>query len=117
MKPGMPLGQSQEVRRLEGLELADAEVVVKRKGKTTVYECAIPFSAMPRIRPDTGREICFSVLIHDPDDTGLRDWGRAAGLWRSQRNKYAWCSWRGVKWNDEPPYDNKIEWGLCSSKH
>ena len=116
-RPGEALGLSQEVRSLDGLEFAEAAVVVKRKGKTTVYECSIPFSAMPQIRPDTGREICFSVLVHDPDDTGIRDWGKAAGLWQSQRNKYAWCSWQGVKWADPPPYDNKIEWGLCSSKY
>jgi len=116
-RPGDALGLSQQVRRLDGLEFAEAKVVVKRKGKTTVYECSIPFSAMPQIRPDTGRDICFSVLVHDPDGTGIRDWGKAAGLWQSQRNKYAWCSWQGVKWADPPPYDNKIEWGLCSSKY
>ena len=116
-RPGEVLGLSQEVRSLDGLEFAAAGVVVKRKGKTTVYECSIPFSAMPQIRPDTGREICFSILVHDPDDTGIRDWGKAAGLWQSQRNKYAWCSWQGVKWAEPPPYDNKIEWGLCSSKY
>jgi hypothetical protein len=117
MKPGMSLGASQEARPLEALEFADAQVVVKRKGARTVYECAVPWSAMPGIRPDTGREICFSVMVHDPDGTGLRDWGAAAGLWPSQRNRRAWSLWPGAKWPEGPPYDNKIEWGLCSSKY
>lgn len=117
IKDGDPLSLSQEIRNLETLEFEDAQVVVKRKGKVSYYECAIPFGAMPSIRADVGREICFSLLVHDADNAEIRDWGKAAGLWESQRNKYAWCSWLGVKWCDDAPYDNKIEWGLCSSKH
>ena len=64
-----------------------------------------------------GREFCFSVLVHDPDGTGLRDWGEHAGLWPGQRKRLAWCVWGGVKWSDSIPFDGKIEWGLCSSKH
>ena len=99
------------------LSLKDAQVVVKRQGKITRYECAIPFAAVPTIRPAVGREIAFSVLVHDPDGTGIRDWGKAAGLWPEQRNRFAWCEWGSVKWNDDPPYDSKVEFGLCSSKH
>ena len=90
---------------------------MKRHGDTTHYEWAIPFAAMPKIRPDIGREICVSVLVHDPDGTGLRDWGKAAGLWAEQRNPLAWCAWGSTTWGDNPPFDGKIEWGLCSSKH
>lgn len=117
IKEGDPLSLSQEIRNLETLEFKDAQTVVKRKGKVTIYECAIPFAAMPTIRADVGREICFSLLVHDADDDKIRDMGKASGLWSTQRNKFAWSSWQGVEWYDEIPYDNKIEWGLCSSKH
>jgi hypothetical protein len=72
---------------------------------------------MPQIKPDVGREIQLSILVHDPDGTGVRDWGKAAGLWPEQRNKFAWCAGDWVEFSGDPPYDSKIEWGLCSSKH
>jgi hypothetical protein len=117
MKPGTLLSVSQQERALSGLKLPDAQVAVRRAKGVTTYECALPFSSMPDMRPAEGREFCFSLLVHDPDGTGIRDWGQAAGLWPSQRNKYAWSSWAGVKWGDEAPYDSKVEWGFCSSIH
>lgn len=117
IQPGVELSVTQERRPLETLELKEAQIVVKRQGRITHYECAIPFSAMPTIKPDVGREICFSLLVHDPDGTGLRDWGRAAGLRPGRRNPFAWCAWGAVDWSAEPAYDGKLEWGLCSSKH
>ena len=117
MTPEGEVGVSEEMRKLEGLEFADAQVVVKRKGGVTYYECAVPFSLMKNIRPDVGREICFSVLVHDADAGNIRDWGEFSGLWPGVDNKYAWSSWQGVKWEKGRPFDNKIEWGLCSSKH
>ncbi|MHC4301804.1 MAG: hypothetical protein ACYS7Y_31435 [Planctomycetota bacterium] len=114
--PGQPLSITQQPGNLESLALKEARVVVKRQGKVTHYECAVPFAAIPAIRPAVGREIRFSVLVHDPDGTGLRDWGEAAGLWPHQRNRYAWCLWHSAKWNDGPPYDGKVKFGLCSSK-
>ncbi len=117
IKPGVALSVTQQRRSLERLELKEAQAVVKRQGRTTHYECAIPFAVMPAIKPDVGREIAFSVLVHDPDGTGIRDWGKAAGLWPEQRNWFAWCAWDPVKWPSEPLYDSKLEWGLCSSKH
>lgn len=114
---GTELSVAQEPRALAKIpELEEAKVVVKRHGDTTHYECAIPFAAMPKIRPDIGREICVSVLIHDPDGTGVRDWGEETGLWPEQRNPLAWCAWGSLAWAENPPYDGKIEWGLCSSK-
>ncbi len=117
IQPGTALSTTQAQRPLPGLKLPGAEVAVKRTKGVTYYECTIPFAAMPDIRPAEGREFRFSILIHDPDGTGLRDWGEAAGLWPSQRNKYAWCNWAGAQWGKTPPYDGKIEWGLCSSIH
>jgi len=117
IKPGDPLSVTQEQRALDGLEVKEAQVVVKRDGRITRYECAIPFSLLEGIRPDVGREIRFSVLVHDGDGTGIRDFGKAAGLWPEQRNAFAWCAWGPVKFSAGPPYDSKVEWGLCSSKH
>jgi len=116
IKPGQELSVAQEPSDLNALALKDAQVVVKRQGKITHYECAIPFAAIPTIKPSVGREIRFSVLVHDPDGTGLRDWGEAAGLWPEQRNRFAWCVWDSVKLTADPPYDSKVEFGLCSSK-
>ncbi|MHC4167133.1 MAG: hypothetical protein ACYSWQ_09270 [Planctomycetota bacterium] len=116
IKPGQDLSVTQQQRNLETLQLKDARIAVKRQGKITHYECSIPFAAVPTIRPAVGREISFSVLVHDPDGSGIRDWGSAAGLWPEQRNPLAWCRWGSAKWPADPPYDSKVEFGLCSSK-
>ena len=116
IEPGQELSVAQEARSLDGLVLNDAQVVVKRQGDITHYECAIPFAAVPTIRPAVGREIRFSLLVHDGDGTGIRDWGKAAGLWLEQRNRFAWSRWDPAKWPVDPPYDSKVEFGLCSSK-
>ncbi len=116
--PGMNLAEGAKSRRLERLKYEKAQVAVSRSGTTTYYECGIPFSPMRgQIRPSEGREFCMSVLVHDPDGTGIRDWGQAAGLWPWQRNRLAWSRWAGATWGKEPPLDNKLQWGLCSSKY
>jgi hypothetical protein len=117
IKAGTELSVAQQARSLESLAFKEAQVAVKRKGKITHYECAIPWSAMPSIRADVGREISLSFLIHDPDGTGIRDWGQATGLWAEQRTKLAWCALGASVGSKDIPYDSKVEWGLCSSKH
>jgi hypothetical protein len=114
--PDQKLSVARQVQALAGLETPGAQVAVTREGHWTYYECAIPFKALSLIQPEPGREFCFSVLVHDPDGAGLRDRGAAAGLWPDQRNRLAWSLWQGSKWPEQPPFDNKIEWGLCSSK-
>jgi len=117
-EPGMRLSEGQQLRPLAPLAYDKAEVATSRRDGITYYECSIPFRLMrDRIRPSEGREFHLSVLVHDPDGTGIRDWGQAAGLWPSERNRLAWSSWQGAKWGDEPPFDNKTKWGLCSSKY
>ncbi len=114
-RPGMKLAETQRDRPLAGMAMAEA--AVSRKDGVTYYECAIPFKLLKEhIPPTEGREFCFSVLVHDPDGTGVRDWGQTAGLWPWERNRLAWSAWKGAKWGDNPPYDNKTPWGLCSSK-
>ncbi len=117
-KPGTPLGDVTVKRALDNCVLESADVAVSRRGRTTYYECSVPFSEMrSTIRPGEGREFLFSVLIHDPDGTGLRDWGEAAGLWDSERNPLAWSHWAGAQWPDKPPTDCRTEWGMCSSRY
>jgi hypothetical protein len=115
--PSTKLADTQKPRDLAALSLAGAEAVVSREGKMTYYELAIPLKSLGEVKAAEGREFCFSVLVHDPDGSGLRDWGQAAGLWPSQRNRLAWSDWPGARWGKEPPYDNKTAWGLCSSKY
>jgi hypothetical protein len=52
IEPGVELSVTQQRRSLEKLELKEAQAVVKRHGRTTHYECAIPFAVMPAIRPE-----------------------------------------------------------------
>ncbi|MFV1964739.1 MAG: hypothetical protein ACC628_04910 [Pirellulaceae bacterium] len=117
-EPGRLLSEGQRERDLTRLQYEDAQVAVRREGSVTYYECSLPFRPMrDQIRPSEGREFCLSVLIHDPDGTGLRDWGTGAGLWPCERSRLAWSVWHGATWGDAPPFDNKIPWGLCSSKY
>ena len=116
--PGKRLSETATVRSLGPLAYDDAQVAVAREDGVTYYECSLPFGPMRGlIRPSEGREFRLSVLVHDPDGTGIRDLGQAAGLWPSQRNALAWSRWTGAKWGEKPPFDNKIEWGLCSSQY
>lgn len=117
-RPDTKLADTQQDRTLAPLAYEQALVAVSRKDRTTYYECAIPFAPMRQdIRPSEGREFHLSLLVHDPDGTGLRDLGEAVGLWPSQRNRLAWSRWQGAIWGVEPPLDNKLEWGLCASKY
>jgi hypothetical protein len=116
-EPGTKLAETQAKRDMSGLEIEAPKLVVWREGNTTYYEWGISFRSLSGIRPSEGREFFLSLLVHDPDGTGLRDWGEAAGLWPCQRNRLAWSVWPGAKWRDEPPLDNKVEWGMCSSKY
>jgi len=116
--PETKLADAAKARTLGPLEYDDATLAVRRTGTTTYYECGIPFTPMrDDIRPSEGREFFFSVLVHDPDGTGVRDLGQAAGLWPSQRNALAWSRWQGARWGEKPPFDNKVNWGLSSSKY
>ncbi len=116
--PGMKLGETQQPRSLGPLQYEKATLAVDRKDGVTYYECGLPFRPMrEKIRPSEGREFFLSLLVHDPDGTGIRDLGRAAGMWPGQRNRLAWSLWPGAKWGQQPPFDNKLCWGLCTSKY
>lgn len=117
-EPGMKLARAAEPRSLEGLEVDGAELVVRREAGITYYECSLPFGAMrAAIRPSEGRAYQFSVLVHDPGGTGLRDLGRAVGLWPCRRNPLAWSRFPGDAFGETPPYDSKTPWRFISSRH
>ena len=105
-------------RVLEPLVCSDAEVAIQREGDVTTYECSIPFSVVrDAVEPAEGREFFLSVLVHDLGGTGLRDLGRAAGLWARPDDATAWSRWKGATEEKEPPLGNKVRWGLCTSKY
>lgn len=113
-----PLSDMERPRALEALALPDAEVAVRRLADVTYWECALPFRLLrDEIRPSEGAEFFLSVLIHDPDGTGLRDLAQAAGLGPSERGRPTWSRWPGAKWGDAPPLSHPIRWGLCTSKY
>ncbi len=117
-QPAQKLADVCQPRPLDALRYEEAKVAVRRSGSLTHYECSLPLSIVrEHIRPSEGREFYLSVLVHDPDGTGLRDWGEAAGLWETQRNSLAWSGWEGAQWGDRPPMDCRVEWGMCSSKY
>jgi hypothetical protein len=118
MTPGTQSNVAAEPRTVAELPGPSAELIVRRAGDKTYYECSLPWGDMQSyLQPAEGREFNLSVLIHDPDGTGLRDWGETAGLWESQRNWLAWSKWSGAQWRDKPPMDSRTPWGLCSSRY
>lgn len=117
-RPGLPLAEVVRRRSLDPLMRDEVEVAIERVGGVTHYEFSLPLARVRKhIRPSEGREFCLSVLVHDPDGTGIRDWGVAAGLWEEQRNRLAWSDWAGARWGDVPPMDCRTQWGMCSSKY
>jgi hypothetical protein len=118
IRPGMKLSEAVESRPLEPLVYDQAKVAVGRQEGVTYYECSLPLAPMrDAIRPGEGREFQLSLLVHDPDGTGIRDWGEAAGLWESERYPLAWSRWIGARWGERPPLDCRTRWGMCSSRY
>lgn len=116
MSYGDTAGVAQETRDLGPLELKDAEVKVKHKDGVTRYEVAIPMRPMlKRLRATAGREYRFSLLVHD--NGKIRDLGTVMNLWPCDRNPLAWCKFNGAAEPAELPFDNKVEFGFCSSIH
>lgn len=112
------LDETKKTRGLEPLAHEDADIAVRRAGDVTYYECSLPFRPMrDDIRPSEGREFFMSVLVHDPDGTGIRDLGEAAVLWPTDEDANAWSRWQGACWGDKPVLGNKIRSGFCTSKY
>jgi hypothetical protein len=117
VKPGTPLGETQKANPLPAAVVEKSEVAVKREKDITRYEISVPIRPLKELKATTGREFFFSVLVHDPDGTGVRDLAEATTPLPGGRNKYAWCKWQGAKWPDKPLLDSKVEWGFCTSIH
>jgi hypothetical protein len=111
------LAVTAESRDPEELPEAAGEVKIWHTDGVTYYECAIAMRSIREIRPGAGREFCFSLLVHDPDGTGLRDWGEAVDLPKHYRRPLAWSRWQGDAIGENGAMDNKIPWGMCSSKY
>lgn len=112
------LDETKKTRGLGPLAYEDADIAIRREGDVTYYECSLPFKPMrDDIRPSEGREFFMSVLVHDPDGTGIRDLGRAAVLWPTEEDASAWSRWQGACWGDKPVLGNKIRSGFCTSKY
>ncbi|HJM65288.1 MAG: hypothetical protein CMN05_14905 [Roseibacillus sp.] len=117
IKPGESMKFTQIVRPLASLRIEKASVAVRRKEGRTAYELSIPFKSIPPIRGVAGREICFSLLVHDSEGAGVRDLGSVMNLPGTVRSSLAWSRFSGMADHKITPYDNKIEFGFCSSIH
>lgn len=54
--------------------VTEGSVVVVREGQQTRYEAAIPWSAVPDIRPVPGAVAAFSMTVNECDGEGFRGW-------------------------------------------
>jgi len=117
IEPGLALSRAEQHQKLDAPEVEDATVAVKGKKGLTYYEVSVPLSGMTKIRATEGREFFFSLLVHDPDGTGVRDLGSVMRLPPVRRTPLSWCRWKGAKWGKTIPFDSRIEWGFCSSIH
>jgi hypothetical protein len=118
LTPGDELSIAQEARKLSPLVMEEALVKVKRSDGITRYEISVPLKPMKKaLKVTAGREYFFSLLVHDPDGTGVRDLGVVMNCWDESRNPLAWSNWNQAKWGETRPFDNKIEFGFCSSIH
>lgn len=117
IEPGLGLSRAAQQQKLDAKEAEGAIVAVTRKKGMTYYEVSIPFSGMTKIRATEGREFFFSLLVHDPDGTGVRNLGSVMRLPPHRRTPLSWCRWKGAKWGKTIPFDSRIEWGFCSSIH
>ncbi len=114
--PDTPEAQFLQPSPLAPREVERAQVAVWREEGVTYYACSLPFLPMrDTVRPSEGREFYFSVLVHDPDGTGIRDLGQAAGLWPSDEDRRSWSRWPGSLWPEPGPRANRVRWGFCSS--
>lgn len=116
--PEMRPDEAARPRPLDSLVCDQVEVAVWRNDGITYYECAVPFRLLDNVLlPIAGREFFFSVLVHDPGGTGLRDLAHHAKLWPDRGDPHVWNRWVGGCWQDVSPLGNKIRWGLCTSKY
>jgi len=117
--PGDTLADTQVASELtDEQEEPRSEVAVARRDGKTIYEVGISFTPIrSTISPSEGREFRMSLLVHDPDGTGVRDWGASVGLKPGPNSQYSWSRWTGEKGSAKDYCDSKTSWGMCSSKY
>ena len=100
------------------MPFARIKVVVRAdRGPVDDDLSCVTFSAGYHVHGAIVVEVNEDGIFNIADGTGVRDWGEAAGLWPWQQNSLAWSDWPGAKWDGRSPFDNKLPWGLCSSKY
>ena len=111
-----PAGSAQSE---EAVAVPEAQAAVRHGDGVTAYELLLPLEALEGVRVDAGREFTFSLLVHDPDGTGLRDLGSAMNRPETERRAQpaCWTTWDGGCWAGAPPFDGGSEFGFCSSVH
>ena len=108
----LPDNHKDSPRHLPNVDVSKA--FVWKQEDTVWFETAIPFAAIPAIRPGEGRELTLSFLIHDAAQKNVLDWGRTCLLPVEGVEK--WFRWKGDSIGDTPLTVPRSEWGLCSSK-
>ena len=91
-----------------------SKTFVWKHERTIWFETAIPFAAIPSVKPGEGRELTLSFLLHDADGKMVLDWGRTCLL--PNENDERWCRWQGDSIGNTVLSTPRSEWGLCSSK-
>ena len=91
-----------------------SQIFVWQHEKTVWFEAAIPFAAIPAIRPGEGRELTLSFLVHEAENKTVLDWGRNCLL--PNENLEKWFRWKGNYIGNAELAVPRSEWGLCSSK-
>jgi len=91
-----------------------SKAFVWQQEETVWFETAIPFAAIPAVKPGEGREFTLSFLIHDAENSAVLDWGRNCLL--PNENGEKWARWKGDSIGKTILSAPRSEWGLCSSK-
>jgi len=104
-------------RDLAGAECESVAARARHRAGVTEYEIGVPVSLVPELRPTTGRTYCFSLLVHDAEQSSVRDLGTAMNRWECERDPAFWTRWRGSAFGDMTPFDGSIEFGFSSSIH
>ncbi len=103
--------------------IENAKIDVKRNDdkKVTTYEISIPFSDIKKVKPTAGRGLNFSILVQDSDGTGIRELASIMNMPElSKDSPQKWYSGRvgDFKVNSiKAKYDDKVDFGFCSSLH
>jgi hypothetical protein len=107
-----------DIGNMKPLASNQVKLALRRERDFTIYECSLSFRPLRDVlRPSEGREFWMSVLVHDPDGTGLRDLGKTASLWPAPDSQSTWHRWSNAVFQDRKPLPPMVRWGFCASKY